>query len=389
MKKARLAVIGTGGLAQSQHLPNIQRSERAELSALCDLNSELLQRLGRQFPFARQRADYRELLADPDIDGVVIATREDTHVPLTIEALQSGKHVYVEKPLAETPEECRKVAEARQISGKSVIVGMNRRCAPAYVTAKQLLLDNGGARNLFYRIADTYSLGWGLRFGQGNRMLHELCHIFDILRFFADSEVAEVYCRSQRDDDESILLTFQSGCTACILSSGFASYAVPKEHFEAVAEAGMLIVEEFVELRSFGLPHTPDLVKFFPGHSHPDHDQQHVQRFAEGGYPALLEFRSQLAAKMADATLTGAERDKLPLLNYAVDKGWQAAIDHFADIILHGTRQYAASEIDGLRASEITAAAIHSRLTGKPVSITQQVIAKSKPFIPLFEPITS
>ncbi|MDD3954629.1 MAG: Gfo/Idh/MocA family oxidoreductase [Lentisphaeria bacterium] len=389
MKKARLAVIGTGGLAQSQHLPNIQRSERAELSALCDLNSELLQSLGQQYQVVKRSTNYRELLADPDIDGVVIATREDTHVPLTIEALQAGKHVYVEKPLAETPEECSKVVEARRASGKCVIVGMNRRCAPAYAMARQLLLDNGGARNLFYRIADTYSISWGLRFGQGNRMLHELCHIFDILRFFADSEVTEVYCRSQRDDDESILLTFQSGCTACILSSGYASYAVPKEHFEAVAEAGMLIVEEFVELRSFGLPHTPDLVKFFPGHSHPDHDQQHVQLFAEQGYPALLDFRRELAAKMADTALPETDREKLPLLNYAVDKGWQAAIDHFADIILSGTKQYAASEIDGLRASEITTAAIQSRQTRKPVTITQQAVAKSKPFIPLFQPITS
>jgi len=97
MKKARLAVIGTGGLAQSQHLPNIQRSERAELSALCDLNSELLQSLGQQYQVVKRSTNYRELLADPDIDGVVIATREDTHVPLTIEALQAGKHVYVEK----------------------------------------------------------------------------------------------------------------------------------------------------------------------------------------------------------------------------------------------------------------------------------------------------
>ncbi len=380
MKKARLAVIGTGGLAQSQHLPNIQRSGLAELAALCDLNPELLQSLGRKYQVAKTKTDYREVLADPDIDGVVIATREDTHVPLTIEALQAGKHVYVEKPLAETPEECSKVVEARQASGKCVIVGMNRRCAPAYVMARQLLLDNGGARNLFYRIADTYSFTWGHRFGKGNRMLHELCHIFDILRFFADSEVAEVYCRSQRDDDESILLTFHSGCTACILSSGYASYTIPKEHFEAVAEAGMLIVEEFVELRTFGLPHVPDLVKFFPGHSHPDHDRQHVQRFAEKGYPALLEFRSQLAAKKANTALPDAERNKLPLLNYAVDKGWQAAIDHFADIILNGAKQHAASEIDGLRASEITAAAIQSRQTRKPVSLSSTATANPFPF---------
>ncbi|MFA6929300.1 MAG: Gfo/Idh/MocA family oxidoreductase [Lentisphaeria bacterium] len=372
MKKARLAMIGLGGLAQSQHLPNIKQSQFAELNALCDLDHELLQQLGQKYQVQKQTDDYQQLLKDPELDGVVIATREDTHVRITLEALKAGKHVYVEKPLAEAPEECQKVVEARQKSGKCVIVGMNRRCAPAYTLARKLLLENGGARNLFYRIADTYSFNWGKRFGNGKRMLHELCHIFDIMRFFSNSEVEEVYCRSQRDDDESILLTFSSGCTAVILSSGYASHTAPKEHFEAVAAAGMLIVEEFVELRSFGLLDTPDLVQFFPGHSHPDHDQKHVQLFATQGYPALLKFRQELAAKMADSNLPEVERNKLPLLNYSVDKGWQAAIDHFADIILNNSEQYAASEIDGMRASEITRAALESRNSRKPVPVKLQ-----------------
>jgi prepilin-type processing-associated H-X9-DG protein/prepilin-type N-terminal cleavage/methylation domain-containing protein len=369
MKKAKLAVIGAGGIAQSQHLPNINRSPTVELSAICDLNAEMLHQLADLYPNAQMELDYRNVFADPEIDAVVIATREDTHVPLTIEALKAGKHVYVEKPLAENPADCQTVANLRQHSGKHVFVGMNRRCAPAYRYAKSLLQCNGGARNLFYRITDTYSSGWGARFGAGNRLIHELCHVFDILRFFADSEVAEVYCRSGRPDDETILLAFESGCTAAIMSSGYATSETPKEHFEAVCEYGVITVEEFVEVRAFGLRHGGSTVRTFAGHSHPLHDDAHVALFAKEGYPGLVDFRRELTRQMARKDLPPDLIHRLPLINYSVDKGWQGAIDHFGEVILTGVVSHAASEIDGLRAAEITRAALESRRAGKPIKI--------------------
>ncbi len=369
MKKARLGVIGAGGLAQHQHLPNIARSATAELAVICDLREETLTELRPLYPQARLERDYHQVLADDAIDGVVIATREDTHVPLTLEALAAGKHVYVEKPLAENPSDCRTVAEARRKNGKQVFVGMNRRCAPAYRYAKELLLSNGGAWNMFYRIADTYCSDWGGRFGAGNRLIHELCHIFDILRFFADSEVEEVYCRSGRPDDESLLLAFASGATATILSSGYAAYETPKEHFEAVMAYGTLTVEEFVEVRTFGLKNGGSILRTFAGHSHPLHDDTHVREFARHGYPALVDFRRKVALAKNNCSLEPEMVKRLPLINYSVDKGWQAAIDHFGEVISGGAAQYAASEIDGLRATEITRAAQESRRTGKPVKV--------------------
>lgn len=370
MKKAKLAVIGAGGLAQSQHLPNISRSATTELAVICDLNRETLKSLGALYPLTAIETDYQKVLADPSVDGVVIATREDTHVTLTLEALKAGKHVYVEKPLAENPADCRAVAELRQRSGKQVFVGMNRRCAPAYRYVRELLQSNGGARNMFYRIADTYSSGWGARFGAGNRLIHELCHVFDILRFFAGSEVIEVYCRSGRPDDETLLLTFASGATASILSSGYATGETPKEHFEAVCEYGMITVEEFVEVRTFGLKCGGSTVKTFAGHSHPLHDAAHVALFARGGYPALVDFRREVAGEMARQDLAPEVLRRLPLINYSVDKGWQGAIDHFGEVILTGAASYAASEIDGLRAAEITRAALESRRTAKTIQIS-------------------
>ncbi|WP_043584711.1 Gfo/Idh/MocA family oxidoreductase [Geminisphaera colitermitum] len=377
MNKTKLAVIGTGGLAQNQHIPNIYKSDVAELTALCDLRGDVLKELGECYSVKRLETDYKKILASADIEGVVIATREDSHVPLTLEALAAGKHVYVEKPLAETTEACEQVLRAQRESALRVAVGMNRRCAPAYRYAREMLLKNGGAQNMFYRIADTYSLNWGIRFGGGKRMIHELCHIFDILRFFAGSEVTEVYCRSGRQDDESLLLVFASGATATLLSSGYASWQTPKEHFEAVAAQGMLVVEEFVEVRNFGLSADDPDVKCFAGHFHPFREQAHVAELERRGYPALTELRKEIFEQTErlsrlsplDPDYSRQKDTRLPLINYSVDKGWQAAIDNFAECIRSGAEQISATAVDGLRAVEITQAALRSREIGQPVKV--------------------
>lgn len=379
MTKTRLALIGAGGLARDQHIPNITKSSVAELTVLCDLRDEALKEVSGRYPVGRCETDYRRVLEAEDIDGVVISTREDSHMALTLEALAAGKPVYVEKPLAETPEDAEKILRAQRASGLQVAVGLNRRCAPAYRYARDVMRKNGGAQNVFYRIADTYSSGWGERFGTGNRMFHELCHIFDILRFLIESEVEEVYCRSGRPDDESLLLSFESGATAMLLSSGHATLQTPKEHFEAVVAQGMVVVEEFVEVRSFGLP-GEDETRFFPGHFHPFRDQEHVAEFKHGGYPALIAFRNRLVQRMERlklmtpqdaeyASLREYVEERMPLINYAVDKGWQAAIDNFAWSIRSGGEQYTATAQDGLRATEITRAALRSRETGRPVRL--------------------
>src|SRR5574344_1567708 len=231
--KASIAVVGCGKLAQNQHISNLMKARNAQLSCFCDLRPAILEDLQKRFPGIPVETDYKKVFRDPSIDGVVIATREDMHVPLSVEALEAGKFVYVEKPLAETPEECAVVVRAEQKSGKKLIVGMNRRMAPAYRDAKQILDRNGGMKSAYYRIADSFSLDWGKNFGDGRRIQIEVCHIFDILRFFAGSEFKSVYCASSRLDEESILLTFESGATALLLSSGYAPWETPKEHFEA------------------------------------------------------------------------------------------------------------------------------------------------------------
>lgn len=379
MKKASLAVVGCGKLAQNQHISNILKSRNARLHTFCDLNPELLKNLAQRFPGVETCSDFQKVLANPEIDGVVIATREDMHVPLAVEALSAGKHVYVEKPLAETPEECAKVVAAEQASGKKLMVGMNRRMAPAYREAKAILKRNGGAKALYYRIADAYAIDWGKDFGPGKRMIHEVCHIFDICRYMTEADVESVYCLSTRPDEENIVLKFTNGSTAMILSSGYAPWETPKEHLEAVAEIGVLTIDEFCEMHTYGMSGEVACRKY-PGHSHIEREQSHVNWIGEAGLAGAVGLRKMLAdcqrkVEVLDHNTEEYKRERyfldyrLPHINYSVDKGWLGAIEHFADVILNDVPVEAATAQDALAAARITRAAVISRAENRLVML--------------------
>ena len=381
MKKAALAVVGCGKLAQNQHISNIIKSQNARLHTFCDLNTELLDDLVKRFPGTAAETDLQKVLANPEIDGVVIATREDMHVPLAIEALNAGKHVYVEKPLAETPEECAKVVAAEKASGKKLLVGMNRRMAPAYREARDILNRNGGAKALYYRIADAYAIDWGKDFGHGKRMIHEVCHIFDICRFMTGSDVESIYCLSTRPDEENIVMQFGSGATAMILSSGYAPWETPKEHLEAIAEVGVLTIDEFCELNVYGMPGEVFNRKY-PGHSHVEREQSHVSWIGNAGLAGITGLRRMLADWQRDVESLDHDSDeykrkrdfldhRLPHINYSVDKGWLGAIEHFADVILNGVPVEAATADDALAAARITRAAVISRAEKRIVHLKE------------------
>ncbi len=384
MEKAVFGMIGAGGIAQSQHLPNCARAPHVRLKTLCDLRDDLLEQMRAKYAVPCATSDYRELLGDGEIDAVIVATREDAQARLTIEALEAGKHVYVEKPLASAAEQCRAVVEAQRAAGRFVAVGFNRRFAPAYRRARQIVADDGGARNIHYRISDDYAHGWGKSYAGGLRVVHEGCHVFDLLRWLAGSDVRSMYCLAGRDDDEVIVLQFASGCVASIMNSGYVKIDMPKERLEVVSDYGAVVVEEFVELRAFGYEGVEPLCRY-EGHSHPDRDYSYRQIFGKVGAEALYAARRsalELKTKLArlEEMPESAERaelacyqqyhgDRAPLINYMVDKGWVAALDHFAECVLAGRKPENASAEDAWRASVLAHAAIESRQSGRIVSL--------------------
>jgi len=380
MEQAVFGLIGAGHLANAQHLPNLIWAPHVRFKMVCDLREELASAAQKKYNIPCMATDHRKVLADAEIDAVVICTKDEAHAPLTVEALEAGKHVYVEKPLADTRAACESVVAAQKKAGRHVAVGFNRRFSPAYRKAKELLDAHGGAWNIHYRLADSYRYTWGKDYPLGSRIFHEVCHIFDLLRWLTGSEPESVYCVQSRADDEVIAIRFASGTVASIMSSGYATRDLPKESLEIIAEEGGLIVENFVEMWTYGFPEAEDDYRF-AGHVHPDRDFTHRWMFREIGAPAmralykrqwtLHEGKDRLRIEAIDAAPEKELAEHhAPRGNYDVDKGWRQAIDHFAECVAEGRTPETATARDGLIAHHMAEAAARSRQTGGPVRLT-------------------
>lgn len=125
-KTLKVGVIGVGGIART-HMPGWQASEHAEVVAGSDINGVILDRWGQAHAITKLSTDPGDLFADPDVDIIDVCTPNMYHTPLVIAALEAGKHVICEKPLAPTPADIRKLIEARDRSGRLLMTAQHFR----------------------------------------------------------------------------------------------------------------------------------------------------------------------------------------------------------------------------------------------------------------------
>jgi predicted dehydrogenase len=142
----RVGVLGCGPIAQFAHFDACRKARNAELYALCDVADDLLERMAAVHQPRVTYRDFDRLLADPQVEAVVLATADQYHVPLALKALAAGKHVLVEKPLGVTVEECEELRRRAADSGLVVQVGNNRRFDPGIAFAHRFLRDEVGQR---------------------------------------------------------------------------------------------------------------------------------------------------------------------------------------------------------------------------------------------------
>ena len=126
MDKIRIGVIGTGNIA-GEHLKAYQKNPHVEIYALCDLNAEILAKRAKEFGVERTFTNCEEMLKLPEIDAVSVCTWNAAHAPCAIAALNAGKHVLCEKPMAMNAEEARAMKEAADRNGKLLMIGFVRR----------------------------------------------------------------------------------------------------------------------------------------------------------------------------------------------------------------------------------------------------------------------
>ncbi len=153
-QRVNIGVVGCGPVAQFAHFDACRKASNAHLYAICDLAEDLVDRMAAIHQPDRTFLEYEEMLADPGLDAVIVATADAFHVPLARQALQAGKHVLVEKPLGTTVEECEALGRDVKAAGRVLQVGNNRRFDPGMTFAHQFIAEEMGevvAMKAWYR----------------------------------------------------------------------------------------------------------------------------------------------------------------------------------------------------------------------------------------------
>ena len=138
-----VGIIGTGGIANGKHMPSLAKLDNVEMIAFCDIEMEKAQQAATKYGTADAKvyADYMALLQDPKIDVVHVLTPNDSHAVITIAALEAGKHVMCEKPMAKKAADARRMLEAAKKSGKKLTIGYQTRHTAESKYLKQLCTD--------------------------------------------------------------------------------------------------------------------------------------------------------------------------------------------------------------------------------------------------------
>jgi predicted dehydrogenase len=134
----KVGIIGCGSITRHRHAPEYKNNEKCVITAFSDPVLKRAEELAEIYN-ARAYSDYRDIINDPDINAVSVCSSNDMHAKISIEALNAGKHVLCEKPMAINTEEARKMLEASRESGKFLMIGHNQRLIAAHIKAKEIL----------------------------------------------------------------------------------------------------------------------------------------------------------------------------------------------------------------------------------------------------------
>ena len=222
MAKLKFGIIGCGAIAANSFAPSLCNSEEAELVAVCRRDKGKARNFAEQFGGCADYDSAEDLLADEEVEAVVVATPTDTHRDYTVLAAERGKHVICEKPMARDAAECRQMVEACQKASVKLAVAYRRRLFPQVLKAKALIAEGRIGRVVSVRThySGWMSVGpdeWRVDPGIGGAMMEMAVHRLEVLLNLAAAPV-EVSALVETvehpwpvDDTDAILLKFADG----------------------------------------------------------------------------------------------------------------------------------------------------------------------------------
>lgn len=321
----RVSFIGAGNYASSMLLPHLVGHPDVELAQVVTTSALSACNAKRKFGFTSASTDVMATLDDPHVDAVFVVTRHSSHTGLVCQALEAGKAVFVEKPLALTEAELSEVLQTVKKSGNDRLhVGFNRRFAPLLVEARERFGRRVGPASVRYLInaGRLEARSWyGRSDTEGSRFDGEGGHFVDTVSWWLDAAPSTVFAAATPgQDDLQIVLGYSDGSTAAITYVTTGSPRFPKESFEVLADGKALRFDDFRR-----------------------------------------------------ASLHGAHRWTAPRIPLTRDKGQRAQLDAFVVAVLSGKPM--PIQVESLIATTRATLAVHTSLaTGAPVELAARAL---------------
>lgn len=385
MKELSVGVIGCGALAQATHLPHLNELEGARLKWACDVNPGTLAEVAAQFRPEKTTKDFQEVIDDPEVTAVVLATAMEVRLEVIEAAARVGKAVYCEKPVAYSVEEMEGIQKVVEDSGIVFCVGHNRRSSPAMIYAREVFLNqrhnptpclwrfdrNSSEREHWPEEDQTYMVirinddllswkswvfdSWVMDKGP---MLFEMTHFIDLACWFLESRPVSVTSVGHHRTNHTVVIEFEDGSLTTILETGVGTFGYPKELYEVFCNGSAVILDHFVEVRTAGIEGVPTR-KDFPPFKDP-----HPEIMDGGGirdYYAKRRVAERLAVEKGDSALS-LSMDAQP------NKGHKAHLARFLDAA-RGLGESPCPIGDSILATRIAFAAIESHKAGRAVGL--------------------
>jgi predicted dehydrogenase len=259
-RRIRLGVIGTGAYFKGGHLPHLKAlSGEFQLRAVASRSGASAGAVARTVGAAIVTSDYHALLAERDLDAVMITTRHGSHTRIIMDALAAGKHVFVEKPMTTTIEDAALVERLARESGLVVRVGFNRRFSP-YAQALRAVIGPTGPRMACIRVnIGKLPRDWSSTPSEGGRFLGEAVHFLDFLNWLigAEPESLSSFVAGTievTNPNTAVQVYYPGGSVAQLLYTTQGHPSMGKEAYEVFGGQRSARMTDFRKFHSFGAP---------------------------------------------------------------------------------------------------------------------------------------
>jgi predicted dehydrogenase len=339
----RVAILGCGAIARTAHLPSIMRERDVTVVALADHDATNLAAARALATDARAVAEYRDVLAMSDVDTVIIALPPALHADAAVAAIETGKHVYIEKPLATSLADGKRVVAAANANRVVAMMGFNYRFNPLTQQAKAKIAaraigDVVAVRTVFSTATRPLATWKQRRESGGGALLDLAVHHIDLVRHLLDANITSVSANVTSVRAEHDTVALQLGLTTTAIAQVFCSLsAVDEDRIEVYGANGKLSIDRYGSLR--------------------------VDVSPPGARGALGVAVNRLAGEIG-AMRYGVEKRRAPMN----DPSFPAAIGAFLKSIRDGAAT-SPSLTDGLRAMEVIDAAERSAATGQRIDL--------------------